>query len=513
MIFAPDQFINQSLNFMKSVFYTLFLVAFSLTAMAQIPTNGLQARFPFNNTLNDTTANAHSLSPVVNPTAVTYVAGHDTIGQALDLANANGCAYLISDTNFTFNDSTLTVSFWAFIDSNELTGLSPQALFATTNGTTNVASHSVEYQRGINAALLTCYAYYTPTYTNYTTLSFSVLPYLNQWHHYTYRYNKATPSTGMQLFIDGQLVAGRQVDGTLTVNAGSNQIKLGVAGGYCVTTTQYDELLVYDRDLSDTEIANIFNTQHTGCPQIIGTFTQEGQSYSTCPVPTDSFLLTANASYPTSGISYQWLKDGVAIPNATNNTYTYVTDEASSGMYTVQLTTNCDTFLFDDFTLTVYAAPAQPTITADGNELTCNTLADNYIWLLDGAPLPDFIGQQTITATANGDYTVVTITNNPGTGNNCESPLSAAVTITGVGISQVNNNISLNLYPNPVQNTIAIATSEVLAGVEVYNVMGQQVVSIAGNATQIDVTTLPAGTYYLNAITNQGTVRKPFVKL
>ncbi len=492
--------------------YTLLLLASSMAAMAQIPSNGLQARFPFNNTLNDTTTNAHTLSPVVNPTAVTYVDGHDTINQALDLANANGCAYLISDTNFTFNDSTLTISFWAFIDSNELTGLSPQALFATTNGTTNVASHSVEYQRGTNVAQLTCYAFYTPTYTNYLTLGFSVLPYLNQWHHYTYRYNKATPSTGMQLFIDGQLVAGQPVDGTLTVNAGSNQIKLGVAGGYCVTTTQYDELLVYSSSLSNAEIASVFNTQNTGCPQIIGTFVQAGQSLQTCALPGDNYVLVSGFSYPTSGVNFQWIKDGVAIPNANSDTYVYPVDAASNGVYTLQLTTDCDTLLFDNFTLTVYPNLPQPTITAVGNELTCNTLGDNYIWFLDGATQPNFNGQQTITATANGNYTVVAITNNPGS-NNCQSPTSAAVTITGVGIGEVNSYISLSLYPNPAQSSIAISTSEILTGVEVYNVMGQQVVSIAGNATQIDVTTLPAGTYYLNAITTQGNVRKPFVKL
>ena len=81
-----------------------------------------------------------------------------------------------------------------------------------------------------------------------------------------------------------------------------------------------------------------------------------------------------------------------------------------------------------------------------------------------------------------------------------------------VGIGEVNSAISLNLYPNPASQTIAIATSEVLTGVEVYNVMGQKVVSMVGNVTQLDVTTLPAGTYYLNAITEKGTARKPFVK-
>jgi len=491
--------------------YTMLLLALGTAAMAQIPTNGLQARFPFNNTLNDTTANAHTLSPVVNPTAVTYVDGHDTINQALDLANTNGCAYLISDTNFAFNDSTLTVSFWAFIDSNELTGLSPQALFATTNNVTNVASHSVEYQRGTSVAQITCYAYYTPNYSNYLTLNFSVLPYLNQWHHYTYVYNKANPSKGMQFFVDGQEVASRPVDSTLTVNANSNQIKLGVAGGYCVTTTQYDELLVYGSSLSNAEIANIFNTQNTGCPQIVGTFVQSGQSLQTCTDTAEFYSLQAGYSYPASGVNYQWLKDGVAIPNATQDNYSYELVTASNGVYSLQLTTNCDTLLFGDFTLTVYPNLPQPTITADGNELTCNTLGDNYIWFLDGATQPNFNGQQTIIATANGDYTVVAITNNAGN-NNCQSPTSAAVTITGVGIGEVNNPISLNLYPNPAHNIITIATSEVLTGVEVFNVMGQKVVSLVGNVTQLDVTTLPAGTYYLNAITNSGTARKPFVK-
>ncbi len=86
-------------------------------------------------------------------------------------------------------------------------------------------------------------------------------------------------------------------------------------------------------------------------------------------------------------------------------------------------------------------------------------------------------------------------------------------TITNVGIAQMPTTINISLYPNPVQQTLTLSTTETLTGVEVYNVMGQRVVSIAGNATQIDVTTLPAGTYYLNAISAKGSVRKPFVKL
>jgi hypothetical protein len=437
------------------IIYTLLLLALSTAAIAQIPTNGLQARFPFNNTLNDTTANAHSLSPVVNPTALTYVAGHDTINQALDLANANGCAYLISDTNFTFNDSTLTVSFWAFIDSNELTGLSPQALFATTNGTTNVASHSVEYQRSSTTARLLCYAYYTPTYTNYAQFSFDVLPYLNEWHQYTYRYNKATPATGMQLFIDGRLVAGQPVDSTLTVNAGSNQIKLGVAGGYCVTTTQYDELLVYSSSLTNAEVASIFNTQNTGCPKIAGTFVQDGQSLQICADAGEFYSLQAGYSFPTS-VNYQWLKDGAAIPGATQDNYSYELVTTSNGLYSMQLTTDCDTLILGPYTLTVNPIPSKPTIAHGSSSVTpsCNNAADDYTWYFNGTLFPEGDGQQSITATANGEYSVVI------TVNGCESVESDPVTVTAVvGIGEVNSNISLSLYPNPTSQTIAISTS------------------------------------------------------
>lgn len=289
----------------------------------------------------------------------------------------------------------------------------------------------------------------------------------------------------------------------------------------------------------------------------------------------------------TPGVSYQWLKDGVAIPGATASTYDWEFLPSTTGVYSVKLTTTCDTLVGGNITIIIRAKPAVPTITSNGTTLTSTTMATNYQWFLDGVLLTD--NTQSITATADGNYRVIalgtcasdtsapfnyeanrvcsfTTTHTVGAGN-CPSvtfevdgatlPVTAFIcytgqptpstfvfdsvgttlpdfcpstylitlsdangctdtltfTLTEVGISEVNNNISINLYPNPTSQTLAINTSEILTGVEVYNVMGQQVVSIAGNATQIDVTTLPAGTYYLNAITNQGTVRKPFVKL
>ncbi|CAN5360599.1 hypothetical protein BH09BAC1_BH09BAC1_19030 [soil metagenome] len=573
---------------MKSIIYTLLFIVCGLALSAQIPTNGLVAHYPFNYTLDDTSGNGHHITAATNQSAISFVPGKDT-AQAVDLANASLCANMQTGAVFSFNNTAITISFWAYIDSNVITGFNPHALIATANTTSSVASHSIEYQlqSGTSAAYLTCYSYYTTNYSSYSQLDFDISAYLNEWHLYTYTYDRTNAVAGASLYIDGTLAKSQAVSSALFVNSGSDRMRLGAAGAYCPTSSIFDDVLLYDRTLTSTEVNDIYDAQVSICPTIVANINSTG-SLSPCEAESTFDVLQVLVTAPATGVNYQWLKDGVAIPSATTFSYSVELVPANSGVYTMQLTTNCDTLITASRTITVRAMPPLPVITANGNVLLSNSGGANCQWFRDGVLLAD---QNTnIIAPGDGIYRVVATANgctadtsapynyvanrvcsfattfSVDTGR-CPSvtfevdgvafPVTALISFTGqatpsthvfnqfvttlpdfcpseytitlsdangctdtltftileTGIAEANNNITLNIYPNPTLQTLALQSSEAVTGVAVYNIMGQQVLAMDGNITTVDVTTLPAGTYYINVNTIKGAARKPFVKL
>lgn len=61
---------------------------------------------------------------------------------------------------------------------------------------------------------------------------------------------------------------------------------------------------------------------------------------------------------------------------------------------------------------------------------------------------------------------------------------------------------TVKLYPNPATDVVNIKTNQTIKNVRVFNVNGQKVLDIA-NQSQINISNLPTGMYFLNITTNQ----------
>jgi surface protein len=72
---------------------------------------------------------------------------------------------------------------------------------------------------------------------------------------------------------------------------------------------------------------------------------------------------------------------------------------------------------------------------------------------------------------------------------------------------------AITFYPNPTSGYLNISINEGLEldGVTIYNALGQKVSQTKGT-TQIDVSHIPSGIYYLSISTDQGTVNKTMVR-
>ncbi|MBS4043399.1 MAG: PKD domain-containing protein, partial [Chitinophagaceae bacterium] len=140
----------------------------------------------------------------------------------------------------------------------------------------------------------------------------------------------------------------------------------------------------------------------------------------------DGGTVTLTSSVATS---YQWYKDAVLIGGATAQTYAATT----AGVYTVVATySGCASVASNGTTVTVVAAPSQPTIAAGGATTFCNgssvtltsSTGNSYQWYLNGSAISGANGS-TYNATATGNYTVA-VTNS----NGCASIQSTATSVT-----------------------------------------------------------------------------------
>jgi hypothetical protein len=236
----------------------LLLVGFCIKAYAQVPTNGLIANYQFDNAANigaDSGPNAYALTNSNSPTAISQNGG-------LTDQNAvfNGVANL-SSTNAAFRPTSVTVAGWVYRGSvlqysavagvRQNAATSPYNSYFLSVGSTNSGKLNFTVSTANTADL---------TALSTTTLS------LNRWYHVAGTYDESAAT--LKVYIDGVL------EGTV-VQAGAGAIAyttqpfcIGGLTGVAQTnlTGQLDDVLVYNRALTATEVANIKNATKPSAP-------------------------------------------------------------------------------------------------------------------------------------------------------------------------------------------------------------------------------------------------------
>lgn len=163
-------------------------------------------------------------------------------------------------------------------------------------------------------------------------------------------------------------------------------------------------------------------------------------------------------------------------------------------------------------TLTVRANPVKPVISVQGNSLVSTATAQTYQWFRNGNSL---VGANavTYTPTISGTYTVEAI--DPA---GCRT-ISDDFIFSGIGLDELNNALSFELFPNPATNEITIKLETQTApdaNLVIFNTIGQLVFTKSMEKStkltdKIDISNLPSGVYVLAIEGNNIKVRKTFI--
>ncbi len=188
------------------------------------------------------------------------------------------------------------------------------------------------------------------------------------------------------------------------------------------------------------------------------------------------------------------------VQNPTNVCYN------NPGTYDVTLITTgsfgSDTLFLPGY-ITVFATPAIPTITQNGNVLTCSNAA-SYQWQFNSVDIPGATNQS-YTVVQQGFYTVVISDEN-----GCVS--SATIYVDFTAVENIADDSGIEIYPNPSNGSFIVKClpagpagldGPVVCEIDVVNALGQEIFSAKERISpgdfkkEISLQNISAGVYFL----------------
>lgn len=182
------------------------------------------------------------------------------------------------------------------------------------------------------------------------------------------------------------------------------------------------------------------------------------------------------------------------------NGHTYTT----AGNYNdaFQSVFGCDSMVVTQLSVT----QVNTSVSQDGVELEAILSNADYQWInCSNNTLIIGATSQAYTAMQNGNYAVII------TVNNC-SDTSACYEVNNVGVQENDIQNHIVLFPNPTYEQIQLSTTEKILSISIYNTFGQQVLSVK-DTTQVNISILAPGTYFITAETEKVYWRGKFVKM
>ena len=155
-------------------------------------------------------------------------------------------------------------------------------------------------------------------------------------------------------------------------------------------------------------------------------------------------------------------------------------------------------------------------------EFTITNYNEDYDYSLDfGAGFPITMENGTLTVAFDfpGSHTITISYTDGECGGEAETVITIDSLFEPVGIAE-NLPFTTTLYPNPATTTLTVETDSPIREVAVYDLMGRTVMvgaSVRANdysplRRDLNVSSLPAGIYLLNIVTDRGAQTSRFVK-
>ena len=218
-----------------------FYICFATTcSVAQAPTNGLVAYYPFNGNAIDESGNGNNATP---QNGVTF--GVDRFGNSGKAAKFDGVDDYIS-TNFPSQSSiinSVTLSSWIRIN-DFYNGWFPILEKPTS---TNQGSFHLSYENGASSLY-----FFLSGISGTSSISKPLSK--SQWYSCIVTYDGSL----RKFYIDGQLIGTSVASGQINLTNTGLEIGRDTPGLVEYANGQLDDIRIYNRALSDTEVQQLY---------------------------------------------------------------------------------------------------------------------------------------------------------------------------------------------------------------------------------------------------------------
>lgn len=395
---------------------------------------------------------------------------------------ADSAMNCVSYTSYTTSISTLplgnsarTVSLW--IQPTSIAGINPNIFNYGGNGNGNkfglyLASGGALHFRGNGT-------FDEPI--NNASLPFAI------WYHLALVYT----GNYVQVYLDGVLKESFQRD--LNTTANNMLFTLGGFGGLV------DDLRIYNRALSEDDVAAIYAAPETTCTIIPPLMPTASVNSIVCEGATINFTASITG---TATPTYSWSGPNGFTSNIQNPSITNA-NSAHVGTYILTVDNGGNIETAATQVLNVMPPPAigayssQPNILCFGQTATLTAYgADTYTWN-PGGNGSSIVVSPTVTTT----YSLTGVSEY---GCEANTVLTQSVSVcTGINNLSANENLMLQIYPNPANDVITInydGLKETNSSIEIINTVGQTLIKqdVANETSQnISVSNLTSGIYFV----------------
>ena len=220
-----------------------------------IPLSNIISRYTFEDNVNDVVGSNNGTG-----TAITYVTDGG-VGKSGEF-NGTTSKIVVSDAaNLSFSDGNdLPFSFSFLVKFDNISG---ETFFFNKRDNSSDNEYTLQYN-----GTLWAFQLFSGATGNQIRLLFTTTPNTGQWYHMTGTYDGGEAHAGLKLYIDGVDTSGSTsaVGSYVGMIAGSSDVGIGskiwTSGGFF--TGQLDEVIIWNKELTQAEIIGISEEQRSG---------------------------------------------------------------------------------------------------------------------------------------------------------------------------------------------------------------------------------------------------------